>query len=104
MSEKDSRPNRFLGVLAYLWVLVFIPYVVWPKNEFLRFHIRQGLVLFIAEIIFTLVWLVPFIGWLIGFFGYFFCLIFSLKGIFSVLTNQYWKIPWLNKFAKRIKS
>jgi uncharacterized membrane protein len=44
-----------MGVLAYLGPLVIIPYLMAKNNPFVKFHIKQGLVLLCFQII---IWII----------------------------------------------
>jgi len=60
-----------MASLAYLWILIIIPFFTDAKdNPFVKYHLKQGLVLIIFEVVGWVVaiaigW-IPFIGWLIG--------------------------------------
>ena len=56
MSLTQSIPNiktnpNLIAILAYLSILVFIPYFTASNNPFVRFHVNQGITLLIFEII-----------------------------------------------------
>lgn len=95
--------NRFLGGVAYLGVFCLLPKILKVKNEFVRFHTKQGIVLFFAEIIFFLISIIPFIGPIIGFLGLAACGVFSLIGFARTLMGQKWEIPFIRKFTDRVK-
>ena len=65
--KKPSIVKRIMSAISYIGILSLLPIVLRPKSEYVRFHARQGLALFITEIIFTLIWIIPLIGWVIGF-------------------------------------
>lgn len=92
--EQDIRENKLWALLSYLGILVLIPLLAKKDSKFAQFHAKQGLVLFIAN----LIWMIPLIGWLIGFV----LLIAGLVAIIKVLMGQYWKIPVLGDFAQKI--
>ena len=50
-SEQDVKANKAMGVLSYLGILILIPLLAGDKqSEYVRFHINQGLVLFLVSI------------------------------------------------------
>ena len=51
VSEREIATGRALAAVAYLPGLCFIGLLEAPRNRFVRFHARQGLVLFGAEIV-----------------------------------------------------
>ena len=46
----NQKHDRFLAVLAYLFLLLFIPLLRKKKSKFLAYHVNQGLVLFVLEL------------------------------------------------------
>jgi uncharacterized membrane protein len=47
----NVEPHVLMGILSYIGFLVFIPFFTSKKDPFVKFHIKQGLVLFCIEII-----------------------------------------------------
>ena len=102
-SKKTGVVDRFLALISYLGILSLVPVVLKVRNEFSHFHMRQGLVLFIAEIVFTLIWVIPMIGWIIGFLGWICCLALSIAGIVNAIIGRKWQMPVISRFTDKIK-
>ena len=51
MYDEDIQKNKVMGVLAYFSWLVLIPIFAAGESPFARFHVNQGLVLAVVEII-----------------------------------------------------
>jgi uncharacterized membrane protein len=52
MAESTVSPNRtMMIVLAYLWVLAFIPLLVEKQDTEVQWHAKHGLVLMAAELV-----------------------------------------------------
>lgn len=103
ISDEEIREGAGLGALSYvffLWILVFF---FKKDNAFAHYHAKQGLVLFILEIVafFFLVFL-PFFGILIYYVGMPLFLLSSLYGIYSALTGKLCKIPVVSKLASKL--
>ena len=49
--KKTSDNDKLMGVLAYLGILVLIPLLAAKDSKFAQFHAKQGLTLFIGEVI-----------------------------------------------------
>ena len=49
------KNNVAMGVLCYLGILVIVSYIVAKDEPFVKFHIRQGLILLVIE---ALIWVV----------------------------------------------
>jgi uncharacterized membrane protein len=97
----EAGQNRTLfGVLAYLGPLVIISLLVAKNDSFVKFHIKQGLVLFVIEII---VWILSSIGWQLWMLWYLInlgTLVFSIIGIVNVVQNKQQELPFIGQFSK----
>jgi uncharacterized membrane protein len=104
-SPKDSgaHANRTLmAVLAYLGILVIIPFLMAKEDGFVRFHIRQGIVLVIIEIA---IWVLGSMSWqlwpllqLVN-LG---VLVLAIIGIVNVVNNKEAELPLVGSFARNI--
>lgn len=66
---KVSQNRTVMIVLAYLWLLALIPFLVEKEDAEVQWHARNGLVLtaaeFICWIVFFILTMIPFLGCLI---------------------------------------
>jgi len=90
-------------VLAYLWILCLVPILMKKEDEFVKFHTRQGLMLFIVEVAFGIIAIVPILGAVTYILGILICGILSLIGIVQVLMGNKWKMPLIGEWAEKIK-
>lgn len=102
--EKISIFSRLWIIPAYCWVLAFLPFFLKKRNDFVQFHAKQGVVLFITELILVFLSVIPIIGQLISLVGSVFCAYFSIRALIAGLLGRKWVLPWLGKFAQRMKS
>ena len=51
--SSDLRTNKVVFILAYLWILFFIPLAAAPESRAGRFHANQGLLLLIFGVCFS---------------------------------------------------
>ncbi|RKX69835.1 hypothetical protein DRP53_06990 [candidate division WOR-3 bacterium] len=51
----EEKEDRLIAALSYIFILGLIPYIAEKKDEFTRFHMRQGLALFV-------IWFIVFLG------------------------------------------
>jgi uncharacterized membrane protein len=59
MSDAASSPNRgVMIVLAYLWVLAFIPLFLDRRDPDVRWHAKHGLVMMAAELVLMFLFIV----------------------------------------------
>ena len=54
-TESDVANNKAMAVLAYLGILVLIPYFAAKNSRFARFHVNQGFIVLILNIIVSVV-------------------------------------------------
>jgi len=101
--NKEIQEGKIYAVLAYLWILCFIPLLFKKDNKFALFHAKQGLVLFICSIALCLFRIIPLLGWVISIIGSIICGILGLVGIVQALMGNYWKMPVVNDYAEKIK-
>lgn len=104
INKKDIEENRYWAALSYLFVLCLIPLFFRRKSHFAQFHAKQGLVLTISWIIVWIMGTIPFLGWFIIMpLGNLLMVVLSALGILNVLASKYWKLPYLYKYAEKIK-
>ncbi|MEK9177212.1 MAG: hypothetical protein AAB923_02855, partial [Patescibacteria group bacterium] len=65
-----KNQNTAMAVIAYLGPLVIVSYLIGKDDAFVKFHVKQGLVLFVVEVV--MAFLVPsfwfflfFVAWLV---------------------------------------
>lgn len=102
MKDKEGKVNP-IAILSYISILVLIPLLIEKEDKFVRFHVRQGLVLLICEAITWLITWFPVIGWFIGSFAVIIWIILSILGIINVLTGKESPLPIIGKYAEKFK-
>ncbi len=93
----DIQNNKIMAVLAYIGILFLVPLLAAKDSKFARFHVNQGLVLFLADIIVgiasgILVW-IPIIGWLISLVLSIALFVFMIIGIVNAAQGQAKELP-----------
>ena len=99
-NQEDMQENKIFAVIAYLSVLCIIPLLFKKNNQFVLFHAKQGLVLFIGEVAALIITVV-----LGEFFGRLSIVAFGaalIFGIIQALMGQCTKIPVVSKIADKI--
>lgn len=97
-----SRKVRVLAATSYFGIFCLIPLIFDDNSEYVRFHARQGLVLWIWTLlaVFSLA-----LGSIGGFFLTFsICIIvfLSVMGIVSVVFAQNWRLPVIAVLAEKL--
>jgi len=104
MEEKaqGSRKNTGMAVVAY--IIFFIPLLTDAKNDpFVKYHVKQGLVLFIGYIVTMIVGMIPVIGWIISPLLGIFLFVLFIIGIMNAVNGKETPLPVLGSFAENFK-
>ena len=100
--KKGSGKNIGMAVVAY--ILFFVPLLTDAKNDpFVKFHVKQGLVLLITEVAISIVGtIIPFLGWLIILpLGSLLVLLLWIIGVVHAVNGTEKELPLVGSFAKR---
>ena len=95
--------KNLIAILSYFGILFLIPLLVAKDSPFAKFHVKQGLVLFIAEIATTLIAWIPILGWIAGPILYIIWFVLAIIGIVNVLGGKQTPLPVIGKFASKFK-
>lgn len=98
--QKTGEKNVLMAVLAYIGPLVIVSYVTAKDDAFVKFHIAQGLVLFVIEVG---VWVLGMMMWqlwplfsIINLATF----ILSIIGIINAVKGKEEELPLVGKFSK----
>ncbi|MEA3398721.1 MAG: hypothetical protein U9R06_03185 [Patescibacteria group bacterium] len=97
-SDIDVEQNKAIAALSYAWILCLVPLLGKRKSKFAQFHAKQGLVLFIIEIIASLLMWFPIFGQLLMLL----LVVVAVMGIIKTLNGEWWKIPYVYDWSKKI--
>ncbi|MFN3077345.1 MAG: hypothetical protein ABT940_10775 [Alphaproteobacteria bacterium] len=93
---------RIMAALSYLGVLVFVPLILNRDDEYVYFHAKQGVVIWMWGILGLFGLHLPGIGkWWFS-FSTMMVAAFSVVGLLSVVFNRAWKLPLIHWFAARL--
>ena len=101
-AQKAGGDDNLIAAVSYLWVLSIIILLVKKDSEYVRFHARQGVVLFVISVavgiigipLFFLFWLV----WLIDLV----ILVAVVIGFIKALGGEKYKLPVVGDLAEKI--
>jgi len=96
--DLDAEVNKNITVLSYVWILCLVPLLGKRDSKFAQFHAKQGLVLFILEIIASLLIWFPLFGQLFMLL----LIVVSVMGIIKTLNGEWWEIPFIYEWSKKI--
>jgi uncharacterized membrane protein len=92
--------SRLYAAMAYLMVLVFVPWLTRRDDPFVNWHVRQGLVVFMGMILALVaaVW-----SAVLGNLLFLLLLVGDLVALVMALQGRRWKIPGIGTLASKIK-
>jgi uncharacterized membrane protein len=111
-TNSSDSDHQMTAVLSYIGILVLIPLLAIDKkkkDDFIKFHIKQGLILFLAEIILAVIEgilaRIPVIGWvfetILG-LAWLAIVIVCVIAIIKALNGEKWEISMLSDYTKKI--
>ena len=104
--EKDEQTlieeGKAAAILGYIPFMCFVPLIKMRDNPFALKHGRQGLILFIIEIL-AVLFLLPKISDFFWSAVIILCAIFALLGILNAVQGKSFKIPYIGDLAEKIK-
>lgn len=96
----DIKKRKWASIIAYIGPLVVISYLVSKDDPFVKFHIKQGLVLLVINIA---AWLVASMFWplyILYPFVNLAILLLVVIGIVNVVNDREKELPIVGKFSK----
>ncbi len=104
---QDINDNKGMSILAYIGFLFLVPLLACPNSKYARYHINQGLVLFLMElaigVVIGIFGIIPVIGIIIGGLisavGGILALVLSILGIVNVAQGQAKELPIIGKIT-----
>lgn len=101
--NKDAKENKVLAAIAYIWILFLVPMFLKKDSPFVQFHAKQGLVLFVFELIVMFLSWIPIIGWFIlAPLGGIISFVLFLIGLINALSGKKEPLPLIGEYAEKI--
>jgi uncharacterized membrane protein len=104
--EKDEQrlidEGKSAAILGYIPFMCFVPLIKMKDNPFAVKHGKQGLILFIIELL-AILFLLPKISEFFWSAVIILCVIFALLGIFNAAQGKTYSIPYLGDLLERFK-
>lgn len=102
-SSKDIEENKAMAAIGYLGILFLIPLLAKKDSPYAQYHAKQGMVLFIFDILLGAVMVIPFLGWVIGALGWIFVVVLFVMGLVNALGGKMTPLPLIGQFAEKMK-
>jgi uncharacterized membrane protein len=112
--ESPTDTERWYAAVGYLFVMCFFALWKGKDSSFVRFHARQGFLLFLSECVaFVLIIIIdetigrlPFLGLLIVVLVqiavYLVALLLSVMGFVKALFGEQWEMPFFGAYREKV--
>lgn len=97
----DASNEKVWALLSYIGILFIIPMLVAKESRFAQFHAKQGVALFVAEVITMFIAWIPILGWIVGFVAWIVWVVLAIIGILNVINDKQKPLPLLGGLAAK---
>ena len=98
-----KRPKaRFLAALSYLGILCLVPLVVGDQDSYVRFHARQGMVLWIWGLFSVFALHLPGVGPFFFGISIVAIMLISISGMILAGMGKAWRLPVIATLAEKL--
>lgn len=110
VAAPENEPNSsftlneqtVMAALSYLGILILIPFFVKKNDPFVHFHLKQGVVLLVPELIVYVASGMMYFMWPIWNIVWLALLGFTIVGVLNALTKKEKALPFIGQYASRI--
>ncbi|HIJ38755.1 MAG TPA: hypothetical protein HPP80_07635 [Rhodospirillaceae bacterium] len=101
-ATKGNCRGQLMAAMSYLGILCFVPLLMSKDDEFVYFHAKQGLVLWMWSVLAMFALHLPGLGrWLFG-FSSMAVVVLSVVGLAAVAFRRNWRLPLVSSVADLI--
>lgn len=105
--ENTNNQGKNTAIIAYITIIGLIIAFVMnndKKEKFASYHIRQSLGITCVALGLSVIAVIPILGWIISFLGFFLVLVLWIMGLINALSGNEKPVPVLGKkFEKWFK-
>lgn len=94
--------DNLMAAISYIWVISIIMLLTKKDSEFVQFHAKQGLVLFIIS---TAIWIISipfFFLWMVNWIIYLVLFVAAVVGFIKAYNGERYRIPVVADIAEKI--
>ncbi len=103
ISRNITSDDKLLSAVGYFFIFFLIPLLGKRDNEYVQFHAKQGMLLFVSWFALLFLGLIPVLGWLIIFpFGGAGLVVLSVIGFVNAISGRMVPVPIIGKYANKI--
>ena len=99
-TQDEIEHGKLAAILCYIPFLCFYPLLMSNKNNYIRLHAKQGLLLLFIEAV-ALFFLIDFFNFLFWIVIIGLCILFSLIGIYHSIVGDFKPLPYIGKIFEK---
>ena len=91
-----SESSKILAALGYLFVIIAIVMMFvdpYKDEKFVKFHAVQAIAIWIAEVVVSIILVIPILGWLVYAAAALFLFVVAIIGLVKAFQGEYYEIP-----------
>lgn len=96
--KTDVKDEKLMAILSYIGLLFIVPLILKPNDKFVKFHVKQGIILTIGWMVGSVLY--PLLG--LGFLVHVAVLVLSIMGIMNVSEGKTKDLPIVGDLAKKL--
>ena len=102
--EEITKKEKNTGMAIVAYIIFFLPLLTEAKKDpFVKYHVKQGLTLFLAGLVSRIIVYIPFVGWVLLWPYNIFIFILFIIGVMNALGGKQEPLPIIGKFAEKFK-
>lgn len=102
LKRKAGRRSRVMAIMSYLGILCLVPLVFNRDDEYVDFHARQGVALWIWGVLAILGLYIPGVGKIFFDFSILVITFLSLVGMVAVIFDRAWRLPFVFDLSTKL--
>lgn len=102
--EETTKKGKNTGMAVIAYIIFFLPLLTEAKKDpFVKYHVKQGLALFLAGIVMRIIAYIPVIGWVLVWPFNILLFVLFIIGIRHALNNEQKPLPVIGKLGEKFK-
>lgn len=96
-AKEEGKTTAIIAYITFIGLIIAFVMNNEKKNDFANYHIRQSLGLALTALALSLINIIPVLGWIISFLGFFFILYLWVMGLINAINLKEKPLPILGK-------
>ena len=93
---------KVVGAMSYLWVLILVPLLRRNEDPFIKYHLKQGVILLLLWVLIPYVLQIPLLGWILGAVLFAATIILWVIGMTNVIRGKETPLPIVGKLLGKL--